>query len=156
MNPAIHHKETTHLVQFVLNILHAGFKTKNPEAKVNMGLRCFWAPQSWQLQDTLHIELQWSQVSSDSLVEAEKRNSLSGEIVFTVCRKLITSNKLISRYCFGINCIFTEVTGSDGSSRSDKGGHTNGSIELRGLSLLLLYIRMGVIILEEIIWNSGL
>lgn len=78
-------------------------------------------------------------MSSDSLVEGE--NTLSGEIVFTVCRKLITSNKLISRYCFRINCIFTEVTGSDGSSSSDKGGHTKWSIELRGLSVPLLLHR---------------
>lgn len=62
----------------------------------------------------LHAELRWSQVSSDRLVEGG--NTLSEEIVFTVCRKLITRNKLISRYSFRINCIYTEVTGSDGSS----------------------------------------
>lgn len=131
------------------NILHVSFKTINPEAKVNRGLRSFCAPRSWQLKAPLHIELRWSQVSSDSLVEGE--NTLSGEIVFTVCRKLITSNKLISRYCFRINCIFTEVTGSDGSSSSDKGGHRKWSIELCGLSVPLLYIRMHLIILKEII-----
>lgn len=70
----------------------------------------------------LHIELGFSQVSSDSLLEGE--NILSGKIVFTVWQKLITSNKLISRYCFKINCILTEVTGSDGSNGPDKGGHT--------------------------------
>lgn len=48
-------------------------------------------------------------------------HSIGDEIVFTVCRKLITRNKLISRYSFRINCIFTEVTASDGSSSSDKG-----------------------------------
>lgn len=56
-------------------------------------------------------------------LSCEGENILCGEIVFTVCRKLITTNKLISRYCLRINCIFTEVTGSDGSSSSDKGGH---------------------------------
>lgn len=122
------------------------FKAINPEARVNRGLRSFCAPRSWQPKTTLHIELRWSQVSSDSPVEGE--NTLSGEIVFTVCRKLITSNKLISRYCFRINCIFTEVTGSDGSSSSDKGGHTKWAIELCGLSVPLLYTRMHSIILN--------
>lgn len=50
------------------------------------------------------------------------RKRTSRETGFRLCRKLITSNKLISRCHFRVNCIFTELTGSDGSS-GDKSGH---------------------------------
>ena len=104
------------------NISHLSFKTINPEGQSQQGVKKFLCSLFLAAEDTTPY---WTRmeprVSSDSLVEGE--NTLSGEIVFTVCRKLITSNKLISRYCFRINCIFTEVTGSDGSSSSDKSGH---------------------------------
>lgn len=125
------------------------FRAVHAEVKVRMGLRSYCVPPFWQLKAQLHIERRWSQVSSDHLVEGEK--TISDEIVFTVCWKLITRNKLISRYGLRINCIFTEVTGSDGSSSSDKSGHTKWSIGLHGLSVPLLYIRMHLIILTEII-----
>lgn len=96
------------------------FRTINPEVKVSGGVKEL--PRS-TFQAARGATPRWTEMKPSVLRPSGGgwEHSIGDEIVFTVCRKLITRNKLISRYSFRINCIFTEVTASDGSSSSDKG-----------------------------------
>lgn len=103
-------------------------KMINLQGRVNKGLRNVYAPPllgRWR-----HFSILDSNGAKCPQTLVEVEDILSREIVFTVWGKLITGSTLISRYCLRINCIFREVTESDGSSRPDKSGHTERSIEL--------------------------
>lgn len=88
-----------------------------PRSKSGRGLSHWHAPLSKQPKAPLHTEPGPRRRASAGPHGAGWKNAPSTTRLFsTLWRKLITRNKLISRHSFRINCIFTEVSGSDGSS----------------------------------------